>query len=114
MTLLESLLALNPYPLDPEAIRPKVWGRGLHPEDNFCHRLSTDPAYQLARADVLMLLSLAPNVTQEGISYSFSDAQRADLAAQARQIYRRYLPTDDPLYPKGKPRYGYAGSLLKR
>lgn len=114
MTLLDSLLALSPYPLDPEAVRLKAWGRGLDPDAPFCPDEAGGRDYLLARADVLMLLAFAPNVTQEGVSYDILYSVRQQMQAEADKIYRRYLPADDPDRPKARPRYGYAGSLLKR
>lgn len=113
MTLLESLLALHAYPLDPEAVCLRVAGRGLPPEEDYSLSVASASAYQLARADVLMLLALAPNVSQEGISYTLPEEARKALRDEAERIYRTHLPPTDPLYPKKKPRYGYRGELLK-
>lgn len=113
MTILDALLAIHAYPLDPEAVRLKAVGRGLLPDNDFCACDSSDRAYMLARADVLMMIAYAPNVTQEGVSYSIPDTARQRLEKEAERIYRSLLDPSDPLYPKTKPRYGYRGSLLK-
>ena len=113
MTILDALLALHPYPLDPEAVRLRVLGRGMHPSADFSPDLATEKSFLLAKADVLMLLAYAPNVSQEGVSYSIVDNTRQKMQAEAEKIYRLHLDPNDPLYPKRKPRYGYKGSLLK-
>ena len=74
MTILDALLALHPYPLDPEAVRLRVLGRGMHPSADFSPDLATAKPFLLAKADVLMLLAYAPNVSQEGVSYSIVDS----------------------------------------
>lgn len=56
-----------------------------------------------------MWLSLAPNVTQGGQSYSFSDEQRLQFRNQANSLYKEFA-ADDSATPK--PVYGYKGSRL--
>jgi hypothetical protein len=79
-----------------------------------CDKVLGSDAWQLARADVLMMVASAPNVTQEGVSYDVLYSTREALRNEAEKVYRKYLAPSDPLYPKAKRRYGYKGSLLKR
>lgn len=114
MTILESLLSQHSYPLDGQAVRLLAQRRGLSPDDGACGEVLSSDAWQLARADVLMMVASAPNVTQEGVSYDVLYSTREALRNEAEKVYRKYLDPSDPLYPKAKRRYGYKGSLLKR
>lgn len=114
MTILDSLLSQHSYPLDGQAVRLLAQRRGLSPDDWVCDKVLGSDAWQLARADVLMMVASAPNVTQEGVSYDVLFSTREALRHEAEKVYRKYLDPSDPLYPKAKRRYGYKGSLLKR
>ena len=114
MTILDSLLSQHSYPLDGQAVRLLAQRRGLSPDDWVCDKVLGSDAWQLARADVLMMVASAPNVTQEGVSYDVLYSTREALRNEADKVYRKYLAPSDPLYPKAKRRYGYKGSLLKR
>lgn len=62
--------------------------------------------YKLARADVMLWLSTAPDVSQGGISYSLSAEQRLDLKRQSNAIYDEYEGTSS----NRRSLYGYKGS----
>lgn len=65
-------------------------------------------AYNLAVADLLLWLSIAPNISQGGQSYSFSEEQRTQLRNRANALFAKY--GDDGA--ASKPIYGYKGSRL--
>lgn len=66
-------------------------------------------AYNLALADVLMWLSLAPDVTQGGQSYSFTDEQRQQLRNRANALYGEFGSATGAA---SGTVYGYKGSRL--
>jgi hypothetical protein len=65
--------------------------------------------YKLAKADILMWVASAPNVTQEGISYGLLATDRAELRAQAKAIYAEL---GEAIPEANKPKYGYQGDRL--
>lgn len=86
-TVLESLRAVNGYPLSRLSLELVARSRGLDPELVVSKEMLSSEDYRLAKADVLMMLADAPDVTQEGISYSFTDEQRDSFRASASLIY---------------------------
>jgi hypothetical protein len=80
-------------------------GRGLSPQDNANSALTS---YRKAEADVYMWLSNAPDVSQGGQSYSFTDEQRKFFRQQAKAIYEA---TGEATASKTTI-YGYKGTRL--
>ena len=66
--------------------------------------------YNLAVADLLMWLSIAPDVSQGGQSYSFTDEQRRQFRNRAGSLYDDFGAGDEA--GTSKPIYGYKGSRL--
>lgn len=103
-TIVESLRALNAYPIPTQALVSIAEGRGLSPYDNVFDIKN----YTLATADVYMWLSNAPDVSQGGQSYSFTDEQRKFFRQQAKAIYES---TGEAAATKTTI-YGYKGTRL--
>jgi hypothetical protein len=106
-TVLESLRGVNAYPIPIRTIEEVARKRGVDLSDETSIVLLTSRAFRLSEADLLLWLSYAPNVTQGGQSYNFSDEQRARMRARAQQIY-------DEMDEGGIPKniYGYKGKRL--
>lgn len=106
-TIAEALRGVNAYPVPPRTLVAITTKRGLDPAEELTSVILRSAPYKLCKADLLMWLSLAPDVTQGGQSYSFSDEQRNRLRAMAQQIY-------DELEEDGLPKtlYGYKGKRL--
>ena len=66
-------------------------------------------SFRLAAADLYLWLVQAPNVSQGGQSYSFSDEQRADFRKWARAAYAELAPEETTSAGVG---YGYKGNKL--
>lgn len=82
-TIVEGLKSLNAYPIPMQTLVCIAEGRGLSPYDT-----KDDTAeYRLATADVYMWLSNAPDVSQGGQSFSFTDEQRKHFRQRAQSIY---------------------------
>lgn len=64
--------------------------------------------YKLCKADLYLWLSYAPDVSQGGQSYSFTDEQRRDMRRRANEIYSVYEPAETT----GMVAYGYKGDRL--
>ncbi len=84
LTILQSLQSINAYPILVSAIESIIEARCLVGGDSPDY---ASQEYQLAKADVLMWLSQAPDITQAGISYRFSDKDRLSFRNQALTIY---------------------------
>lgn len=106
-TVLESLRAVNGYPLSWLSLELVARSRGLDPESDVSEEMLGSKVYRLAKADVLMMLAYAPDVTQEGITYSFTDKQRDDFRTSASMIYNEYGEKTG-----SSTIYGYKGNRL--
>lgn len=107
-TVQESLKGVNAYPVPLRTLVEIAEARGLSLTADATKEVLGGEAYNLAVADLLLWLSLAPNISQGGQSYSFSEDQRTQLRNQAKALYSKY--GDDGA--ASKPIYGYKGSRL--
>lgn len=106
-TILEALKGVNSYPIPLRTLVETAERRGLKLTDSATQKALKGKCFRLATADLLLWLSLAPNITQGGQSYSFTDEQRKQFRNQAQDIFDEF---DDDLAPKAT--YGYKGSRL--
>ena len=107
-TIAESLRGVSAYPVPPRTICAITVKRGVDPDEELTSSLLRSGRYKLCEADLLMWLSLAPDVSQGGQTYSLTDAQREDMRKRAKQLYDEFGDDGDGL----KTSYGYKGSLL--
>lgn len=107
-TVQESLKGVNAYPVPLRTLVEIAEARGLSLTADATKEVLDGEAYNLAVADLLLWISLAPNISQGGQSYSFSEDQRTQLRNQAKALYSKY--GDDGV--ASKPIYGYKGSRL--
>ncbi len=106
ITTLQSLKSINAYPIPLCTIQDIAESRGLSLDLEASLQVRVQPNFRLAKADLLQWLSEAPNVTQAGISYNFTDNDRLNFRRQAVAIYKdcgEALPGAS---------YGYKGELL--
>ena len=106
-TVLEALRGINSYPIPLRTINEVAERRGVDLNEETTVGILQSREFNLSRADLLLWLSYAPNVTQGGQSYSFSDEQRMRMRNMAQQIY-------DEMEEEGLPKtlYGYKGKRL--
>lgn len=107
--VIDILRGINAYPIPVKEIIGACEYRGLSYYDNATPEIISGKAFNLVKADLLLWLSIAPNVSQGGQSYSFSDQQRKDLRNQAKALYKEFEPDGSAIQ---KPIYGYKGSRL--
>lgn len=107
-TILESLKSVSAYPVPLRTLVETGERRGLSLNAEATQEELRGKAYRLAVADLLLWLSLAPNVSQGGQSYSFSEEQRKALRNQANGIYDELGEETS----SAQPTYGYKGSRL--
>lgn len=108
-TVLERLKGVNAYPIPMRTLMGVMEHRGLYHDDEATQEVMRGAKYNLAIADLLMWLALAPDVSQGGQSYSFTNEQRVNFRNRARALYDEFSD-DEATTPK--PIYGYKGSRL--
>lgn len=107
-TVLEALKAVSAYPVPLRTLVETAEQRGLTLSVEATKEVLSGRDYRLAYADLLMWLSIAPNITQGGQSFSFTDEQRQQLRYQAKALYDEL----DEESAAAKTIYGYKGSRL--
>src|SRR5574344_1030102 len=106
-TYFDKLKGLNAYPIPLRTLQEVADRYGIVLTNEVTQEEANGKTYKLAVAEILLWLSYAPNVTQGGQSYSFSDEQRTQLRNRANQLFNEYGAEADP-----KPVFGYKGSKL--
>lgn len=107
-TVLETLKGVSAYPVPLRTLIETAELRGLSLEETATQYVMVGKAYKLAKADLLLWLSIAPNITQGGQSFSFTDEQRQQFRNQAKALYDEC----GEVSAATKPIYGYKGSRL--
>lgn len=107
MTILEALRSINAYPVPQRTLEEISARRGLVTTEEATVTILTAVSFSLAKADVLVWLSYAPNVTQGGQSYSFTDEQRERFRQEAAALLDEFGEGEAL-----RTRYGYKGSRL--
>jgi hypothetical protein len=111
MTVNEALRSINAYPIPERTINEVCERRGLDPCDEAGFSVLESGEFKLAKADLLLWLSYAPNVSQGGQSYSFSDEQRKNLRNEAAGLYGDNAE-DNEEGQQMHITYGYKGKRL--
>mgnify|MGYP001542220496 CR=1 FL=1 len=108
--VIEALKGLNSYPIPLRTLVETAEKRGLNLDTETTAEILKGKAYNLAAADIFLWLSFAPDVSQGGQSYSFTDEQRTQLRNHAKALYKDF---DDDSGRANKPIYGYKGYPVK-
>lgn len=87
MTINEALRSINAYPIPGRTIEEVCERRGFSMSDEAGFSVLESTEFKLAKADLLLWLSYAPNVSQGGQSYSFTDEQRTAFRNEAAGLY---------------------------
>lgn len=107
-TQLEALKSINAYPIPLRTIVEVSERRNVPLTVEATPENLTSKEFRLAKADLLLWLSLAPNISQGGQSFSFTDEQRKDFKRHAQAIYGELEPTSNA----GCVTFGYKGDRL--
>lgn len=105
-TTLDYLKAVNAYPIPPQAVMEIAMVRGLSLDAEATAEVLKSDAYKLAKADLLVWLANAPNISQGGQSYTIPDEVRESFRNQADSLYNEVKGVQH------NARYGYKGSRL--
>lgn len=109
ITVLDALKQINGYPIPLATLETALVKRGLDSEAIATSQLFRSKEFRLAEADMYSWLADAPNVSQEGISYSFTETERKKFRERANKAYSELSPED--LASAGTV-YGYKGDRL--
>lgn len=104
----ELLQSINAYPIPANVITEAGIRHNVDVESDVTPEIIKSSGYKLAKADIYAYLAGAPNVTQNGISFSFSEDQRTYFLSVASSI-RSEEGVTDPTTGQG---YGYVGEDL--
>lgn len=104
-TISKSLKSLSSYPIPLATIEEVAEELGLNPSDDVTPSIRNSNKFKLAKAGIYDFLSEAPNISQAGVSYSFSDGERKRFKANADSI-RNELDYNN------QDNYGYQGEDL--
>lgn len=107
MTIEESLRSISSYPIPANAVRAITDGIGLYGDDTYDQLVAENILYKRAMALVYLFLSEAPNVSQGGISFSFSSDERKSYKLKAEKIFSGIGEEEESGIA-----YGYMGSDL--
>ncbi|MBR5276852.1 MAG: hypothetical protein IKU35_06930 [Bacteroidaceae bacterium] len=108
MNVLQSLRSLSSYPIPTATIEDVAEVVGLAIDTELTQELRKDKRFKRAQARVYMFLSEAPNVSQGGISYSFSEEERRRFRLRAENLLEQI---GDATSEAGVE-YGYKGEDL--
>lgn len=109
-TVLDSLRGISMYPIPQRTLIDAAERWGLALDSEATQEVLQSRAFNLALAALLLWLSFAPEITQGGQSYSFTDEQRLQLRNRARALQDQYMNEQEA--QQNKPVYGYKGSRL--
>ena len=104
----ELLQSVNSYPIPANVISEAGIRYGLDLEAEATKEIISSSGYKLAKADIYAFLAGAPNVTQNGISFSFSEDQRKYFLNISNSIRTEEGVTD----ATSGQSYGYMGEDL--
>lgn len=108
MKVSELLQSINAYPIPANVISEAGIRYGLELEAEATQEIISSSGYKLAKADVYAYLAGAPDVTQNGISFSFSDKDKQYFLNVASSI-RKEEGVEDATSGQY---YGYVGEDL--
>lgn len=108
MNVLQSLKSLSGYPIPLATIQDVAEGVGLGIDTELTTELRRSKEFKRAKARVYIYLSKAPNISQGGITYSFSDEDRRRFRNEAESILDEIGDNADELGVT----YGYKGEDL--
>jgi hypothetical protein len=102
--VLTALQGLTTYPVPQSVLQECALEAGCNPTDEVTQDMRQSRQWKRAKAQVFLFLSSAPNVTQQGVSFSFSEYERANFLKQAAALEAE--AGDDDWNGVG---YGYKG-----
>jgi len=110
MTVNESLKNISLYPIAQSFLDRVAILRSLDLETNLTTEILQSQAFLLAEADVLMWLSVAPNLSEGGMSLNTLVTDRDTLRQRANATYKKF--GDSAYVAESSTVFGYKGDSL--
>lgn len=98
MTVREALRNSFPVPVNDRQLDVIAISRGLVIDNVFDPFIATSKVFELCKADVIRNIVMTPNISEGGVSISFSD--KSDMISLANRIYGKY---GEPLLGRETP-----------
>lgn len=95
MQVIKALISLSSYPIPAQVVENIIDEQGLEAAALADKETRGSRAFKLAKAHVFRFLADAPNVSQGGISYSFSEDERSRFSSLANAIFNEFGETDE-------------------
>lgn len=108
MNVLQSLKSLSSYPTPTATLQDIAEGASLEANADLTPEIRNSAEFKRAKARAYLYLVTAPNISQNGISFSFTSDERKQFRKIACDILAEL--GDDISAITGKNRYGYRGS----
>lgn len=105
MTTLQSLKSLTAYPIPSATLQDIAEGCGLQADAELTPEVRSRKEMKRATARVYIYLITAPNISQNGVSFSFTAEERKQFKTLAKTLLNEI--GDDTSAIGGK--YGYVG-----
>lgn len=87
MNIIQSLRSISLYPINPATVENIVEECELDGEADATTDVRKSVGYRRAKALVFQYLADAPQVTEAGATYNFTDAQRENYRLRASQLF---------------------------
>lgn len=108
MTILQSLKSITAYPIPSATLQDIVEGCGLSVDADLTNEMRNGIEFKRAKARVYLYLITAPNISQNGVSFSFTSEERKCFKKTAKGILTEIGDDISGLGVK----YGYKGENL--
>lgn len=105
MNVSESLKAINSYPIPAYVLTKSAIRNGISLEEEVTSEILASREYRLMEADVYAFLAGAPDITQNGVNFSFSQEQRDWFLSMSNSIKEDFGVSD----ASSGQGYGYMG-----
>lgn len=105
MTTLQSLKSLSVYPTPSATLQDIAEGCGLQPDAELTPEMRNSKEMKRAKARTYAYLVTAPNISQNGLSFSFSAEERKQFKKLAVDLLKEIGDDTSGL----KTKYGYVG-----
>lgn len=97
-TIIDVLGAVSAYPIPLAALQSAAEGAGIYPDAVVTSEIRNSKEFKCALASVYEYLSMAPNISQGGVSFSFTSDERKTFARKASNLLAEAGKNDAGVY----------------
>lgn len=107
MTILQSLRSITAYPIPTATLQDIAEGCGLLLDEEVTSEVRNSTQMKRAKARTYVYLITAPNISQNGVSFSFSSDERKQFKQLAKDLFNE--AGEDASCLGNGVKYGYVG-----